>query len=115
MPSTKFTKQNMKCILPSVNVKLFAKAIHCLAKLGSEIYIEPLDDGLAVKTVNSSRSAYASFLFLPSVFQTYENQPHNSDDDENFKCKVAVKTLLQGWFYLNQRRYIALFPAILTC
>ena len=86
----------MKCRLPAVSVKLFAKAIHSLAKLGTEIYIEPLEDGLAVKTVNSSRSAYAAFFFFRSAFQTYEHQTHDEDQDENFKFKVAVKTLLQG-------------------
>ena len=84
----------MKCKLSAINVKLFAKAVHSLAKLGSEIYLEPLEDGLAVKTVNSSRSAYASYIFLQPLFEIYD--PQSSDDDENFKCKVAVKTMLQG-------------------
>ena len=86
----------MKCTLHAVNVKLFAKAVHCLAKLGSEIYIEPLEDGLAVKTVNSSRSAYASFLFLRPLFQVYDHQTSEENIDGSFKCKVAVKTILQG-------------------
>ena len=86
----------MKCKFPAVNVKLFAKAIHCLAKLGNEIFIEPLETGLAIKTVNSSRSAYASFLFLRSLFQTYEHHLTDQNQMEAFKCKVAVKTLLQG-------------------
>ena len=84
----------MKCKLSAINVKLFAKAIHSLAKLGTDIYIEPLEDGLAIKTVNSSRSAYASYLFMQPVFEIYEQKC--SDQEDNFKCKVAVKTLLQG-------------------
>ncbi|XP_076805963.1 cell cycle checkpoint control protein RAD9A-like [Clavelina lepadiformis] len=89
----------MKCILPAVNVKLFAKAIHCLAKIGSEIYFEPLENGLALKTVNLSRSAYVCFLFMRSMFHVYEHGcgdvTVNGDAVDTFKCKVAVKTMLQ--------------------
>ncbi|XP_002130648.2 cell cycle checkpoint control protein RAD9A [Ciona intestinalis] len=90
----------MKCVLPGANVKLFAKAIHCLAKLGHYVYFEPLDTGLALKTVNSSRSAYVSILFMKPMFQVY-NAGSDVDltvDDDNLpisRCKVALKTLLQ--------------------
>nr|CAB3265410.1 cell cycle checkpoint control protein RAD9A [Phallusia mammillata] len=93
----------MKCVLPAVNVKLFAKAVHCLAKIGSEIYFEPLENGLALKTVNSSRSAYVCFLFHQPMFQTYEYEPTSSEngtlsedvESDGFRCKIAVKTMLQ--------------------
>lgn len=92
----------MKCVLPTVNIKLFAKAIHCIAKIGSEIYFEPLESGLTLKTVNSSRSAYMYFCFMKPMFQTYnlQHSPNTStfaDDDDNlFKCKIPTKTILQG-------------------
>jgi len=91
----------MKCVLPAISVKLFAKAVHCLAKIGSEIYFEPLESGLALKTVNSSRSAYICFLFLKELFQKYdsvssENSHENLEEFSSSRCKVAVKTMLQG-------------------
>ena len=45
----------MLFVVPGCNVKLFGKAVHCLAKIGDEIYIEPTGGSLAVRTVNSSR------------------------------------------------------------
>ena len=45
----------MKFVVPGSNVKLLGKAIHCLAKIGDEVYLEPTRDSLALRTVNSSR------------------------------------------------------------
>jgi hypothetical protein len=36
----------MKFVIPAGNVKIFARSIFSLAKLGDEIYIEPLDDSV---------------------------------------------------------------------
>ena len=45
----------MKLVIPATNVKHFGKTIHCMAKVGEEIYVEPSLDGLTLKTVNSCR------------------------------------------------------------
>ncbi|NWQ88384.1 RAD9A protein, partial [Burhinus bistriatus] len=48
---------------------------------------------LSLRAVNSSRSAFASFLFAPLFFQRYEagdTQP----DRELFRCKVLMKSFL---------------------
>ena len=45
----------MKFVVSGCNVKLMGKAIHCLAKIGDEVYMEPSKDSLALRTVNSSR------------------------------------------------------------
>ena len=50
-----FKFQNMKFVVPGSNVKLLGKAIHCLAKIGDEVYLEPARDSLALRAVNSSR------------------------------------------------------------
>ncbi|XP_072033808.1 cell cycle checkpoint control protein RAD9B-like [Amphiura filiformis] len=91
----------MKCVLPGNNVKVFGRAIHCLSKIGEDLYIEPLDNGLALRTVNSSRSAYACSLFAPTFFMQYHanttiknNSPDLDDDDDPFRCRISMKSCL---------------------
>ena len=94
----------MKCVLPVSSVKIFAKAVQCLAKIGNEIHFEALENGLALKTVDMSRSAFVCFVFLRSMFESYDvgeneedgNNENDTDDDVKFMAKIAVKTLLQG-------------------
>ena len=49
---------------------------------------------LALRTVNSSRSAYACFLFAPSFFLHYDDgaeQISSQDSDDTLRCKIAMK------------------------
>ncbi|KAL5016438.1 hypothetical protein ScPMuIL_006027 [Solemya velum] len=88
----------MKCVIPGVNIKVFGRAIHSLSKIGEEIYFEPQEDGLSLKTVNSSRSAYSCFLFAPSFFQDYDDGSGQIDsqdgEDNGLRCKITVKSCL---------------------
>ncbi|XP_043938151.1 cell cycle checkpoint control protein RAD9A [Protopterus annectens] len=84
--------------------EVLGRAIHSLSRIGDELYFEPLEEGLALKTVNSSRSAYASFVFAPLFFQHYEvvnitgpfvNRQSNGEEDEQlFRCKIVMKSAL---------------------
>ncbi|XP_052074253.1 cell cycle checkpoint control protein RAD9A-like [Mytilus californianus] len=88
----------MKCVIPGINIKVFGRAIHALSKIGDEIYVEPLEHGLALRTVNSSRSAYGCFMFSPTFFQHYDDgsgQIRSEDSEEDaIRCKVAMKSCL---------------------
>ncbi|XP_005280588.2 cell cycle checkpoint control protein RAD9A isoform X2 [Chrysemys picta bellii] len=48
---------------------------------------------LSLRAVNSSRSAYACFLFAPLFFQLYE-EGSPDPDGEPFRCKVFMKSFL---------------------
>ncbi|NXY84423.1 RAD9A protein, partial [Alcedo cyanopectus] len=61
-----------------------------LSRVGDELYLEPTESGLSLRAVNSSRSAFASFLFAPLFFQLY--QPGTSP--QSFRCKVLMKSFL---------------------
>ncbi|NXB38979.1 RAD9A protein, partial [Eulacestoma nigropectus] len=64
-----------------------------LSRIGDELYLEPTGSGLSLRAVNSSRSAFASFLFAPLFFQLYE--PGSAGPDtELFRCKVHMKSFL---------------------
>ncbi|KAM6321833.1 cell cycle checkpoint control protein RAD9A [Podargus strigoides] len=83
----------MKCIVSGSNVKVLGRAVHSLSRIGDELYLEPTESGLSLRTVNSSRSAFASFLFAPLFFQLYE--PGGSQPPSDlFPCKVLMKSFL---------------------
>ncbi|WAR01256.1 RAD9A-like protein [Mya arenaria] len=87
----------MKCIIPGTNIKVFGRGIHSLSKIGEELYLEPLEHGLALRTVNSSRSAYACFLFAPSFFIHYDDgagDASSDDSEDTLRCKIAMKSIL---------------------
>lgn len=67
---------------------MLAKAIHSLSRIGDELYVEPQDDGLALRSVNSSRSAYACFLFSSLFFSRY-----STPSERDFRCKMAIKSV----------------------
>ncbi|XP_029917623.1 cell cycle checkpoint control protein RAD9A [Myripristis murdjan] len=78
----------MDCVVTGGNVKVLAKAIHSLSRIGDELYLEPQEDGLALRSVNSSRSAYACFLFAPLFFSRYSTPSGHA-----FRCKMAIKSV----------------------
>ncbi|CAL8264296.1 unnamed protein product [Lota lota] len=78
----------MDCVVTGGNVKVLAKAIHSLSRIGDELYLEPQEDGLTLRSVNSSRSAYACFLFAPLFFSRYV-----IPDGHGFRCKMAIKSV----------------------
>ncbi|XP_072293882.1 cell cycle checkpoint control protein RAD9A [Eucyclogobius newberryi] len=78
----------MDCVVTGGNVKVLAKAVHSLSRIGDELYVEPQEDGLALRSVNSSRSAYACFLFSPLFFSRY-----TTASGQSFRCKMAIKSV----------------------
>nr|XP_020022710.1 cell cycle checkpoint control protein RAD9A isoform X2 [Castor canadensis] len=77
----------LSALLPAV----LGKAVHSLSRIGDELYLEPLEDGLSLRTVNSSRSAYACFLFAPLFFQQYQVA---SPGQDLLRCKILMKSFL---------------------
>lgn len=69
-------------------MKVLGKAVHSLSRIGDELYLEPLKGGLSLRTVNSSRSAYACFLFAPLFFQQYQAASPGQDPQ---RCKILMK------------------------
>ncbi|XP_064198001.1 cell cycle checkpoint control protein RAD9A isoform X1 [Anguilla rostrata] len=76
----------MDCMVTGGHVKVLATAIHSLSRIGEDLYLQPQEDELALRTVNSSHSAYACFLFSPPFFQQY-----SSCKSPTFHCKMAIK------------------------
>uniref|UniRef100_A0A0B6ZL02 Cell cycle checkpoint control protein RAD9A n=1 Tax=Arion vulgaris TaxID=1028688 RepID=A0A0B6ZL02_9EUPU len=91
---------SLKCTIPGLSLKVFGRAILSLSKIGDELYFEPLEDGLFLRSVNSSRSAYGSFQFSPSFFSNYvigvtDKDGHSEDDDDDvLRCKLGMKSIM---------------------
>lgn len=117
----------MKCLLAGNNVKsklglslvsiyevlnykhffplVLARAIHSLAKIGDELHIEPTENGLVLKTVNSSKSAFSSFRFHVPFFLCYSHISENTVQPSTaasqnvnptvVKCKLPMKVLFE--------------------
>ncbi|CAI9598898.1 unnamed protein product [Staurois parvus] len=78
----------VKCVITGSNIKALGRAIHSLSRIGEELYFEPLDDGLCLRSVNSSRSAYACFNFTPLFFHSFEVSGGSC------QCKIYMKSVV---------------------
>ncbi|KAJ0019608.1 hypothetical protein NQD34_007177, partial [Periophthalmus magnuspinnatus] len=64
----------------------FGRAIHALARLGDELWLDPMAKG----AMNSAHSAYSCFFFSSLFFHQY-----NTDKgSEPIKCKLHSKSIL---------------------
>lgn len=76
----------MKCVIPSQNVKIVARAVHSLAKVGDEIFIQPAEDELLFRTINSAKSAFAEFRMCRSFFSSFSfPTPQNDTECNNYE------------------------------
>ncbi|KAK9502277.1 hypothetical protein O3M35_011076 [Rhynocoris fuscipes] len=81
----------MKCIIPNQNVKIIARAILSLSKIGDELFIEPTSEEISFRTVNMAQSAFAEFKINHSFFSSYS---YNDPDDSESMCKVTMRSCL---------------------
>ncbi|XP_026580434.1 cell cycle checkpoint control protein RAD9B-like, partial [Pseudonaja textilis] len=74
----------------------FGRALHAIARISDEFWIDPKENGLFLKTVNSSRSAYACVFFSSTFFQNYSygNERSPNGDIVQLACKLIIKAIL---------------------
>uniref|UniRef100_A0A4Y0BI68 Cell cycle checkpoint control protein RAD9A n=1 Tax=Anopheles funestus TaxID=62324 RepID=A0A4Y0BI68_ANOFN len=83
----------MNFVLPGANVKMLARAVNCFSKIGNELFFEATPDGLDLKTINSTNTAYAVVQFRRDFFISFQ-QGKADTPDENC-CKISVKPILK--------------------
>ncbi|XP_066056059.1 cell cycle checkpoint control protein RAD9B [Chamaea fasciata] len=88
----------MKCVIAGPQLRVFGKAIHAIARISDEFWFDPLEKGLALRSVNSSRSAYACVFFSSMFFQHYcwtaVSQPCQQEQQLSLPCKLIIKSVL---------------------
>lgn len=62
----------MECVLTANQIKVFHRAITCLARIGNELLIEALSDKMILRTLNASRSAFLAISFKAQFFDAYQ-------------------------------------------
>ncbi|RZF38182.1 hypothetical protein LSTR_LSTR005543 [Laodelphax striatellus] len=82
----------MKCNILGQNVKVLARALHALARVGDDLFIDMIRDRLLLRTVNSTQSAFAEFIFLNRFFTFYNLETDYNDEPP--KCKISMKSFL---------------------
>ncbi|NWU62651.1 RAD9B protein, partial [Pterocles burchelli] len=84
---------------------VFGRAIHALARISDEFWFDPVEKGLALRSVNSSRSAYACVFFSSTFFQHYcwtaVSQPRQKEKQLSLPCKLIIKSVLPVFRYVN--------------
>ncbi|KFV77318.1 Cell cycle checkpoint control protein RAD9B, partial [Dryobates pubescens] len=77
---------------------VFGRAIHAIARISDEFWFDPVEKGLALRSVNSSRSAYAYVFFSSMFFQHYcwaaVSQPCQKEKRLSVTCKLVIKSVL---------------------
>ncbi|XP_008687103.2 cell cycle checkpoint control protein RAD9B isoform X3 [Ursus maritimus] len=89
----------LKCGMSGSQVKVFGKAIQALSRISDELWLDPSEKGLALRSVNSCRSAYGYVLFSPVFFQHYQwstsvKVNENDSTTSNLNCKLGMKSIL---------------------
>ncbi|KAG1673490.1 Cell cycle checkpoint control protein RAD9A [Nymphon striatum] len=74
--------------------RMFGRAVHCLGKIGDELYIDPENDSVTFRTVNSSWSTFICFKFFNKFFASYQADSISGNGDHIVKCKVSLKACL---------------------
>lgn len=97
----------MNCIIPGLNLKglsklsssieksyqyfvlVFAKALHALAKVGDNLYIEASESNLMFISFNLRKTVFVKYIFNENFFSYYE-----ATEKQNVICKIQMKTLI---------------------
>ncbi|XP_058130602.1 uncharacterized protein LOC131287231 [Anopheles ziemanni] len=83
----------MNFVLPGANVKMLARTVNCFSKIGNELFFEATPDGLELKTINATNTAYAVAQFKQDFFISF--QQGNADTPDENCCKISVKPILK--------------------
>ncbi|KFP84219.1 Cell cycle checkpoint control protein RAD9B, partial [Acanthisitta chloris] len=84
---------------------VFGSAIHAMARISDEFWFDPLEKGLALRSVNSSRSAYAYVFFSSMFFQHYcwtaVPEACQKEKQLSLPSKLLVKSVLPVFRCVN--------------
>ncbi|XP_010598177.2 cell cycle checkpoint control protein RAD9B isoform X2 [Loxodonta africana] len=95
----------LKCGMNGSQVKVFGKAVQALSRISDEMWLDPSEKGLALRSVNACRSAYGCVLLSPLFFQHYQwsasVEINGKATPSNLNCQLAMKSILPIFRCLN--------------
>ena len=75
-----------------------------LSKIGDEMFVQPQEGCLSLRTVNGSNSAFVDITFHDNYFSYYAYE--DLDESEALKCKILIRVSL--YTYLLTFHYFSL-------
>eukprot|EP01114_Cavostelium_apophysatum_P005130 TRINITY_DN1579_c0_g2_i1.p1 TRINITY_DN1579_c0_g2~~TRINITY_DN1579_c0_g2_i1.p1 ORF type:complete len:409 (-),score=121.41 TRINITY_DN1579_c0_g2_i1:201-1427(-) len=80
-----------EAVIPERFIKLFAKSIHCMGKIGEDLLLELSEDKLTLRAFNSARSAFLVFNLDQKFFDVYTC---DGGKDNPIKIQVKLKSCM---------------------
>ncbi|KAM3723188.1 Cell cycle checkpoint protein [Dirofilaria immitis] len=90
------------------NFKIFARAILALNRVGNDLYMEPSNFGLALRSLSCSKSAFGTFMFSKSFFS--ECDVSRLDSNTHNVCRIPMKCALSAFKCVKNSE-----KAVLSC
>lgn len=87
----------MKCTIVGQHLKIISKSVRLLSKFSEQAIILAKEDKLTFQAVNDTKSAFTEVIFRKEFFASYDHQ-------EEFECRVDVKSLLLVFRMINLGR-----------
>ncbi|EFO20483.2 Rad9 family protein [Loa loa] len=90
------------------HISVFARAILALNRVGNELYMEPSDFGLILRSLSCSKSAFGTFMFSKSFFS--ECDVLRLDPNAYNVCRIPMKCALSAFKCVKSSE-----KAVLSC
>jgi hypothetical protein len=106
--STTTEYATMDCVIPGHSVRPFCASIGCLSRIGKDLYVAfDAIEGLALRSLNDAKSAYAYFRFEPAFFERCtappptvtpsrkrdRNKVPEPSQEPGFSCRASLRSL----------------------
>ncbi|XP_069877637.1 cell cycle checkpoint control protein RAD9B-like isoform X2 [Dipodomys merriami] len=85
----------LKCTMNGGQLKVFGKTIQALARLSNELWLDPSKQGLVLRSINSSCSAYGYALFSPVFFEQYQWSTSGTMNHDDIPLTLNFKFTMQ--------------------
>lgn len=65
----------MRAVLSGEGVRVFVHAVHCMARIGSQVFLAASNDSMRLRTLNDSRQAFAAVTLRPGAHSVADSRP----------------------------------------
>ncbi|EDQ93057.1 uncharacterized protein MONBRDRAFT_22430, partial [Monosiga brevicollis MX1] len=86
----------MEASLRAAELKVFAKAIQCVARIGEDLHLEAKDTTLELKTVSQARNAFARIVFHEPFFEHFKLRARDAATG-SIGCCINAKAVLAAF------------------